>query len=82
MILRYLQAGMRHARYEILQDDQSFYGEIAECPGVYANAPTLERCREELEEVLEEWVLFRIHKNLPLPEIDGIGLKIEKEATA
>ncbi|MGE5238760.1 MAG: type II toxin-antitoxin system HicB family antitoxin [Chloroflexota bacterium] len=82
MLVRYLEAGMRHAHYEILRDDQSFYGEIAECPGVYASAPTLEGCREELAEVLEEWVLFRIHKNLPLPKIDGIELKIEKEATA
>ncbi|MFZ2807527.1 MAG: 4Fe-4S cluster-binding domain-containing protein [Desulfosalsimonadaceae bacterium] len=26
-------------------------------------------CREELREVLEEWVLFRVHKNLPTPLI-------------
>jgi hypothetical protein len=41
-----------------------------------------ERCCEELEGVMEERVLFRIHKNLPLPEIAGIGRTIEKEATA
>jgi hypothetical protein len=41
-----------------------------------------ERCCEELEEVIEEGALLRIHKNLPLPEIAGIGRRIEKEATA
>ena len=39
---------------------------------------TLEICREQLEEVLEEWILFRVHKNRPLPIIDGIELKIEE----
>ena len=59
MLLEYIQAALRHAKYEILPDDGSYYGEISECNGVYANAKTLENCREELREVLEEWVLFR-----------------------
>ena len=74
MILEYIQAALRHAKYEILQDDGSYYGEILECKGVYANSKTLEECREELREVLEEWVLFRIHRNLRLPQIDGKDL--------
>jgi predicted RNase H-like HicB family nuclease len=80
MLLEYIQAALRHARYEILADDGSYYGEIRECNGVYANAKTLEGCREELREVMEEWVLFRIHKNLPLPVIDGIELLIKEVA--
>ena len=66
MLLYYFKAAMRHARYEMLSDDGSFYGEIPECNGVYANAKTLESCRDELEEVLEEWVLFRVYKNLSI----------------
>ncbi len=58
---------MRRAKYEILPDDGSFYGEIPDFQGVYANARTQEPCREELQEVLEEWVFFRISKNLALP---------------
>jgi predicted RNase H-like HicB family nuclease len=61
MLLEYIEAALRHAKYEILSDDGSYYGEIPECNGVYANAKNLEDCREELREVLEEWVLFRIH---------------------
>lgn len=68
MLLEYIQAALRHAKYDILPDDGSYYGEIRECNGVYSNAKTLEECREELREVLEEWVLFRVHKNLRLPE--------------
>ena len=78
--MRYVQAALRHARYEILPDDSSYYGEIPMCNGVYANARTLEECREQLEEVLDEWILFRVYKNLPLPIIDGIELSIKEVA--
>lgn len=79
MLTNYIRAAMHQARYEILPDDGTFYGEISVCPGVYANASTLEVCRDELEEVLEEWVLLRVSMNLPLPVIDGIKLAIMKE---
>ncbi len=80
MILAYIQAALHHAKYEILKDDGTFYGEIPECKGVYANADQLEDCREQLKEVLEEWVLFRIDRNLPLPVIDGVELAIKEVA--
>ena len=78
MLTNYLKAAMKKAKYEILQDDNTFYGEIPGFDGVYANAGTLEACREELEEVLEEWVLFRVSRNLPLPQVDGMELKIKE----
>lgn len=80
MLLEYVQAALRRARYEILADDGSYYGAIPECPGVYANAETLEDCREELREVLDEWILLRVHRNLALPAIDGIDLAIGEVA--
>ena len=80
MLLEYIDAALRHARYEILKDDGTYYGEIPECNGVYANAATLEACREELREVLEEWVLFWVHRHLSLPVIDGIELTIKEVA--
>jgi predicted RNase H-like HicB family nuclease len=82
MIRKYIQAGMDHARYEILSDDRTYYGEIPECPGVYSNAPTLEKCRNKLEEILEEWILFRVYKNLDVPPIGNITIKIKKQAVA
>ena len=54
MLVKYMQAALHRAKYESLVEDGSFYGEIPVCNGVYANAPTLEECREELAEVLEE----------------------------
>ena len=80
MLTKYTQAAMRHAKHEILDDNGSFYGEISMCNGVFANASTLEECREQLEEVLEEWILLRVYKNLPLPVVDGIELTINEVA--
>jgi predicted RNase H-like HicB family nuclease len=80
LLVKYIQAALRHANYELLADDGSFYGEISGCNGVYANAATLEECREQLAEVLEEWILFRVYKNLPLPAVDGIELTIKEVA--
>jgi len=82
MLTKYLEAAMKHAHYEILADDGTYYGEIPKCRGVFANASTLEECRSELEQVLEDWLLFRIYKNLTLPKIDGIKLTIKKEVAA
>jgi len=80
MLTNYIRAAMRRARYEILPDDSTFYGEIPGFDGVWANADTLEGCREELEEVLEEWILLRVSKHLPLPTVDGIELTIKEVA--
>jgi predicted RNase H-like HicB family nuclease len=80
MLTHYIRAAMQQAKYEVLTDDGSFYGEIPGFDGVYANAVTLESCREELEEVLEEWILFRVSKNLPVPPAGGIELVVKEVA--
>ena len=67
MLTGYIRAAMRKAHYEILSDDGSFYGEIEGFQGVYANANTLEACRDELEDVLEEWGTLRVACRLDLP---------------
>jgi predicted RNase H-like HicB family nuclease len=58
MLTKYIQAALHKAKYKILSDDDTFYGEIPGFQGVWANADTLEACREELAEVLEEWILL------------------------
>ena len=79
MLTQYVRAAMHQAKYEILPDDGTFYGEIPGFNGVYANAATLEGCRDELESVLEAWMLFRISRNLALPIVDGIELTVKEK---
>ena len=79
MLTEYIHAVMKKANYEIRSDDKTFYGKIPGFDGVYANAKTLEACRDELEEVLEEWIFFKISRNLPLPIAEGIAIKIKEK---
>ena len=78
MIREYIAAAMAKAEYEILCDDGSFFGRIPGFQGAWANNDTLEECRAELEEVLEEWLLFRISRNLDVPAVDGIELEFRE----
>lgn len=73
MLNEYISAAMKEARYEVLEDG-SFYGQIEDLKGVWANADTLEKTREELKEVLEEWIVLRLSRNLPIPSIGGVTL--------
>ena len=60
MLTAYIRAALRQAHYEAIEEDGSFYGYISGIAGVWANAKTLEGCREELESVLEGWLLLSI----------------------
>lgn len=64
---------MHKATYEILEDG-SYYGEIPALQGVYANAETLEACRELLQEVLEGWLLLGSQLHHCTPALDEIDL--------
>jgi predicted RNase H-like HicB family nuclease len=80
MLTSYIRAAMRQARYEIVEEDGTFYGEIPAIPGVWANAKALEDCREELESVLEGWLLLSVADHSPIPEIDGNRIEIREVA--
>lgn len=79
MLTRYLRAALHRATYKVLEDG-SFFGAIPGFEGVWANAGTLEACREELEDVLEEWILFRVSRQLSLPTVDNLELRIREVA--
>ena len=79
MLTSYIQAAMQRAKYEILEDD-TFYGEIPGLQGVYANAKTRDACREELQEVLEGWIILGLRLGHTLPEIEGIRIDSIQEA--
>lgn len=74
MLTSYIQKVLKKAHYKILPDNEGYYGWIDGFQGVWANAETLEECREQLREVLEEWLLlsFKLGHNIPI--IDEINL--------
>jgi predicted RNase H-like HicB family nuclease len=71
MLIEYIHAALEKARYEIIGDDEPYYGEVPELEGVWATGNTLEECRRNLEEVIDEWIVFRLRRGLTLPSIGG-----------
>jgi predicted RNase H-like HicB family nuclease len=72
MLIRYYNEALERAHYEIIKDDEPYYGEISELPGVWATGKSLEQCRRNLSTVLEDWLLFSVAKGLPIPRIGDV----------
>lgn len=68
MLTDFIFKKLETAKYKLLKD-KTYFGEIPSLRGVWANAKTLEKCREELREVLEGWLVLRLKKNLPVPNL-------------
>jgi predicted RNase H-like HicB family nuclease len=80
MLTEYIQAALARSEYKML-DDQTWFAEIPGFDGVWANASTVEACRSELLEVLEEWLILKIRDQDPIPTVEGLDLGIvESEA--
>lgn len=75
MIIQYVQRAMEKAHYEIIDDEEPYYGEIPRCQGVWATGKTLEECRRNLEDVLEGWIVVRLQRGLVLPQIGGVTIR-------
>lgn len=82
MITEYVQAALDRAHYELIEDDEPFYGEVSELPGVYATGETLEGCRSNLRDVIEGWLIVSLTQNAPIPELSGIRLDPERRSAS
>jgi predicted RNase H-like HicB family nuclease len=71
MLTNYIHAAMNGCEYEIL-DDKTFYGCIPGFDVVWANESTLEACRQELQDALEDWILLGVSMKHELPSVDGL----------
>ena len=78
MLTKYIKTAMSQARYELLEDN-TYYGEIPSCEGVWSNNPTLEGCREELQNALEGWIILGLQLGHFLPVLDEIDLNFKQE---
>ena len=80
MISQYIAVALGRAHYELLENGEGFYGSIAELTGVWAQAATLEECREERRSALEDWLLFSLSRQDSVPVMGGIDLAIREVA--
>jgi predicted RNase H-like HicB family nuclease len=77
MLTHYINAAMHHATYEIVEDG-TYFGEIPGFQEVWAHTASLESCRNELRDVLEEWIVLSLRSDCTFPDIDGNNLTIER----
>ena len=77
MISDYVETALHRARYKLLED-KSFAAIVPGLRGVIATGKTLEDCRAELAEVIEEWILFRVSRGLAIPSLGKQSIKIRK----
>lgn len=80
MIVEYIEEALRRARYELIDDEDPYYGEIEELKGIWATGKTLEECRNHLKEVVEGWILLSIKRGLPIPRLGEFEIKEIQEA--
>jgi predicted RNase H-like HicB family nuclease len=57
MLIEYIEGPLAGARYEIIDDEEPYYGEIPQLKGIWATGKTLEECRKKLSEVIEGWIM-------------------------
>ena len=73
MLTDYINAAMTRAKYKII-DDGTYFGEVPRLEGVWANAKTLEICRQELQEVLEDWLIVKLRDGDTIPRVGRVQL--------
>jgi len=81
MLSEYTQKALEKAQYKRL-DDGTWFAEVPGFHGVWSNAETVEQCRQELLEVLEEWLVLKIRDRDPIPVIEGVEIRIKEVAAA
>jgi predicted RNase H-like HicB family nuclease len=79
MIVEYIEAALARANYEIIRDEEPYYGEVRDLKGVWATGKTLEECRKKLAEVIEGWIIIRLKKGLPIPPLGKYRIKEPRE---
>jgi len=74
MLAAYIDKAIELAVYEIIENEEKYWGEIPGLQGVWATHETLVGCQRELRETLSDWLALRLRLGLPIPALAGIDL--------
>ena len=80
MLMDYLTAAMERAHYEIIEDEEPYFGEIPGFQGIWATGGSLEACRRNLMTALEDWVFFSIYRGEDLPSAGEVRLELPRKS--
>ena len=78
MFVEYIQAALRHARYESLEDG-TYMATVEGLRGVIAVGDTIEECRDDLIGAIEGWVALGLRLGHAIPSIDGHAIHVSME---
>ena len=79
LFAEYLETAMKDAVFKELCDG-TIFAEIPGFQGAWANADTLEDCRREMKEVLEDWILLGIKLGHTIPVVGCIDLTAKEKS--
>ena len=66
MFSEYIESALRRAKYENLENG-TYMATVDGLRGVIATGETIETCRVDLIEVIEEWITIRLQRGLDIP---------------
>ncbi len=75
LLVDYCEKALKKAKYKKLKDGTCF-AEIDGFQGVWGNGLTIEECRQDLLEVLEEWIILKLQDGDTLPIVDDLEIKV------
>jgi len=78
MFAEYIQAALRHAWYETLEDG-TYMATVEGLRGVIAVGDTIEGCRDDLIGAIEGWVVLGLRLGHAIPSIDGLAIDVSVE---
>jgi predicted RNase H-like HicB family nuclease len=81
MLSEYIEAALRRAKYETLENG-TYMATVEGLRGVIATGETIEACRVDLIEVIEEWITIRLQRGLDIPTFDGNSISVSQKPMA
>jgi predicted RNase H-like HicB family nuclease len=79
ILVKYCEQALQQAKYKTLEDG-TWFAEINDFEGVWGNGATVEDCRTDLLEALEEWVILKLQDGEALPVVEGVTIKVSEVA--
>jgi predicted RNase H-like HicB family nuclease len=74
MFAEYIQAALEKAEYEVIDNPEPYYAHVPGLVGVWATGKTVEDCRKELIEVIEEWIVAKLQWGQTIPSMGGLTI--------
>jgi len=75
-ITNYIENLLKKAEYEYDKETKSWCASVKDLPGTYAQADSVEGAREQLAEVIEDYILVSLQEKHPLPGFKKLPTKI------